>query len=589
MRFNYFSLLGATALAVGLSGCVDSDYDLSDIDTTSRIPVNDLVIPVNIDPVKLGDVITYDDDSEIKAITIDGEEFFAFEDNGEFHSDPIEISKVKAAAPTLASTTKTLDQVIADQQTSATGMDGRTATYDIQEQGNKFTYDAGKVDNAITALYSAKTEPIQFKIHLDALSVTDNDVEKMYFDDIVVRLPKGLTATTSHGTYNSATGLWTIPYIEVQGSACDAQLTASAVDFRASGAAIDTSHHFVFKSEFKVLGGRLTIVSRNENVLPEQLEFRVSYSLTDMVANSICGVINYKMDGFDIAPLSLSDIPDFLDCEGTKIQLQNPQIYLQLNNPVAGSGLDVQAGLTLTAERNNAPDVALSAEAPFVVGHDLGVTGPYNYVLTPKDAKLTTPSEYAQNLSRVDFNSFGSIFMPPASSPDAGMPDRIAVTVSDPQIPSSEVTDFALGVTIPAVKGSYKVVAPLALTDQAVIIYTDTKDGWGSEDLEALTIEKLTLTATATSTAPVAVELSAWPIDKDGNTLRDVVVTSNTLEAGATDAPITITLTGTVRNLDGVKFQARVKGANGQALAPGQMITLKKVRATVGGYYERKF
>lgn len=34
-----------------LTSCIDDNYDLSDVDTTSRINVNDLVLPVNIDPI----------------------------------------------------------------------------------------------------------------------------------------------------------------------------------------------------------------------------------------------------------------------------------------------------------------------------------------------------------------------------------------------------------------------------------------------------------------------------------------------------------------------------------------------------------
>ncbi|MDE5657722.1 MAG: hypothetical protein K2I25_01540 [Muribaculaceae bacterium] len=49
------SIIRGTAFAalttVALTGCVDDKYDLSDIDTTAGIKVNDLVVPVNIDAV----------------------------------------------------------------------------------------------------------------------------------------------------------------------------------------------------------------------------------------------------------------------------------------------------------------------------------------------------------------------------------------------------------------------------------------------------------------------------------------------------------------------------------------------------------
>lgn len=72
-----------------LTSCIDDNYDLSDVDTTSRINVNDLVLPVNIDPIRLGDVIEIDDESRIQVVNLNGKEFYALVQNGSFVSDPI--------------------------------------------------------------------------------------------------------------------------------------------------------------------------------------------------------------------------------------------------------------------------------------------------------------------------------------------------------------------------------------------------------------------------------------------------------------------------------------------------------------------
>ena len=39
------------------ASCIDNNYDLSDIDTTSRFEVKDLVIPVNLDPIMMSDLL----------------------------------------------------------------------------------------------------------------------------------------------------------------------------------------------------------------------------------------------------------------------------------------------------------------------------------------------------------------------------------------------------------------------------------------------------------------------------------------------------------------------------------------------------
>ena len=64
-----------------LTSCIDDNYDLSDVDTTSRINVNDLVLPVNIDPIRLGDVIEIDDESRIQVVNLNDKEFYALVQN----------------------------------------------------------------------------------------------------------------------------------------------------------------------------------------------------------------------------------------------------------------------------------------------------------------------------------------------------------------------------------------------------------------------------------------------------------------------------------------------------------------------------
>ncbi len=66
MEFKFHLLAVGSAAVVMLGACVDDNYSLDDIDTTTRITVDNLTLPVNIDAVTLADVITYDDDSRIK-------------------------------------------------------------------------------------------------------------------------------------------------------------------------------------------------------------------------------------------------------------------------------------------------------------------------------------------------------------------------------------------------------------------------------------------------------------------------------------------------------------------------------------------
>ena len=54
MKINYFltGMASASALLM-LPGCIDDNYDLSDIDTTTELKVNDLVVPLNLKSISM--------------------------------------------------------------------------------------------------------------------------------------------------------------------------------------------------------------------------------------------------------------------------------------------------------------------------------------------------------------------------------------------------------------------------------------------------------------------------------------------------------------------------------------------------------
>lgn len=576
-----------------LSGCVDDNYSLSDIDTTTRINVDNLVIPMNIDEIHLSDILEIDDDSKIKIVTVGGKEFYAFSETGSFSSDDIFVEKIAADAPVLSPTSRTLSQVIAEGRGRASSDNG-TNTYVIEEMGNDFDYDAGRVDEAITEVYSVRVEPMRFHVHLTAEDVEES-AETIVFSDLVIAMPKGMEATTSIGEYDPETGLWTVASHRMPGNTADAYLTATAIDLRANGCSLAPDHTLNFSGSFRVRSGLLTIEARrdasgNPMQLPETLEFRADYRLDDLTVNSFSGVLLYNLEGMDIEPVDISDIPGFFNDPETNLLLENPQLYLQLNNPVAASSLYYQSGLELRAIRQGAPASGFSPASPFKVGYDRGVAGPYNIVMAPDASGLTTPADFTAGLEFVSFPTLGNLLGSPEDASVKGLPERIDISVVSPQIPSQEVNDFALGQNIAGVSGRYELLAPLALRDGSVIVYSDTETGWGSEDLDALTITRLSADVVVTNSLPLKASLMAYPLDADGRRIPGVEVKAQEIEAGATDKPVKIEMTGEIRNLDGVEFRALVYGMDPDVvLEPSQTITLKNVRACVSGWYEKEF
>lgn len=584
----------AAALAMTAVSCVDNNYDLSDIDTTTRITVNDLVLPVNIDAITLDDLFDLKEDSKIKRLTIDGKEFYALSETGTFSSNEIFIERITADAPVLEPTSRTLQQVVDEQPSARRHAPAKSAdarTYEIVDMGNEFDYNAGSVDEAIVEARAVSVDPMMFTIDL-VTHDTEECAQTIIFTDLVIEMPKGLTATASHGEYNPATGLWTIASHSVDGTTTSATLTVTAIDFAANGCNVTPQHTLNYKGDFKVRSGLLTIEPKHVNgqpvPLPLTLEFSARYTLSELVANSFSGVINYKLQDMTIAPISISDIPDFLNGGETDLLLENPQIYLNFNNPVADNHLTYTTGLTFTPVHPDWASTPYSPAHDISVGYDRGV-GPYNFVLAPENAGLWVPPGYEAAPEYIAFPSLGKILAAPEGSAVKGLPSKIEITVEDPQLPTQPVEDFLLGRNIPAVTGKYDFMAPLALADGSLIVYTDTQDGWNDEDVDAIVISRLSASMTVTNNAPLEAELAAYPIDVTGHRIPGVEVRSTTLPAGCTDQPLTIDMTGVITHLDGIEFEARMKSnGSGTPLSPSQTITIKNLRARVTGYYEKE-
>lgn len=567
---------------IALSACVDDGYDLSNIDTTSRFRVDELVIPMNLDAITLNSVIEIDEESKIQIYTApDGSKYYAVNESGSFNSNPIHVDVIECAAPALETKTIQISSVPAALAKNAAAS-GSSMQYSIESTTTDFTYDITGVDEAVHAVTSIRVTPMLFRIHLSAPDF-GGTVTSVEFTNLKLFLPKGLEATASAGNYDAATGVLSVPHLVSPGASATIDLMATSIDMAANGAVLDyQTHELKFKSAMTVSEGILTLTAQNGMSLPSQIDFSVSYTLSDIHATNFSGAIEYLITGVNIEDVDLSDMPDFLSGEETNISLVNPQIYLGLNNPVGPEKLDCNTGLTLTAIRDGQPTGEYSIDNPwFTIGHGQAY-GPYHFCLSPAMPSDPLPG-YAGNLEHVGFKSLSDVLS------GNGLPTSLGVRLNNPCIPLQNVADFSLGTDIPGIDGHYDFFAPLALQNGSSIVYTETEDGWNDEDVDAITVEKLYVSARATSRVPLDVKLSAYVLDKYGNRMQ-AQLTSVTLPANAEDFPFTIELTEgqTVTHLDGITFTARVNADGETPLSPDQDIVLKEVRAKVSGYYEKE-
>lgn len=579
-------------LAVGLfaslllTACVDDKYDLDNIDTTSRITVNDLTIPVNIDPITLGDVIKIDGDSKIQSVNINGQEFYALIQKGGFESQDVSVKGIKVAHSPISQTRDPLSRLASGAESKVRKAPAGEFVYSIVEIGNQFSYNALNVDEAIVSIDAIKTETFNFTL---SLTVEDqaNSIASMTFEDLQIKSPKGLIATTDAGTYDPETGIWSIPSKEVTGNKASVTLTTTGMDAKTAGLSIADDRSLDFDSQFVIESGYVSVVPSGSTP-SDQVVLVIDYELSDFEITAFSGQIHYELEGLNISPISLADVPKFLKGDQSRIEIQNPQIFLQMNNPLATVPLEYQTGLNLSALRPGQPTLEFPLSNPVVVTAGSSTTAMQNFVLSPYNRDLCTPADFAEGLKWLQFPNLGSLLTTPAGWENSGLPESIDVTLVNPGLPTQSVTDFALPANFNKVKGNYEIIAPLALNDGSYIYYTDVRSGWNDEDVDNITVTALELTAHAVNNVPAEVQLTVYPIDKNGNVI-DAEFASNTLAASSA-SDLVIRLTGEIQHLDGVRIEALLRSNGGKdALSGSQTLSLTDIRAKVSGYYDKEF
>ena len=567
------------SLPLLLTGCIDNSYDLSDIDTTSEIKINNLTLPINLDVVKLNDILNVSEDGKIKITTIDGKEIYAVSESGTISSDPINIPSFTAHAPTVS-------PAHANFLISGTRSGSYENLYELSDLTSQvIEIKASDINESIIEVSRISSEPMSINIELKAEGF-DKSIE-MEFVSLEFDFFKGLVfkELPSNFSYDATNGILTVTNLPCPNHAADITLETIGIDFAASGTQI-TNHTLDFTTEVKPRAGILKTVTPAEVGVDSpvmNIDFSVNSVVSDLHATSFTGVIEYNLDGpgMNLNPVNLSDIPDFISQEGTDIRLLNPQIYLNLNNPLAANNLYYQTGLELVALRDNT-QFSYSPDNGNVIKVEPGTAGPFNFVLSP-----TMPSDalagYASGLKHITFSELSNVLS------GNGLPREIEINLINPGLPRQAVSDFALDREIPGIIGSYEFFAPLALSSGSVIIYSDTKDGWNDEDVDKMIITTLEIEADVTSTIPLKASLTGHPINTNGEPISGVTIEGAEIEANAQNQHILIRTTGEVRNLDGIRFEAVVVPGSSETLSPTQTLTLTNVHARVSGSYTTEF
>lgn len=605
-------LLTAAVPAVALlmlTGCIDDNYDLDNIDKTIGVSVNDLVVPVNLGTVTLNSIFDLENSESITKEDFNGKEIYVFNRKGDFKSDDIHISTFYVNPPSDLSPTHATATAMSglNSQAKAPAVSAEIR-YSVGSMTKNFTYHLNNVDSKVKSVNSVESREITLTVDLVVPSNLMADTKEIRFSDMVFQFPKGFrsyndasgnslkSAVCNIGTYDAATGKLRITDYRTTDARTALTLTANVVE--TDGTPV-LGNEFDFTRSIRLEQGNITISTDNAAAFPPTFDFYAYYDLPGFEIDYFSGKIDYDIEGLAFDPVELNDMPEILTGDGTRVRIANPQLYLSLENTCAPYDLGGNIGLKLTANR---PTGSIDYDLP----EDIVVTPARSvskFAISPEGDNLKPIAGYtaADGTDFIRFDELSDVLYG-SEAKGYGIPSTVDVDFINPVItgtarrfPLRPLGNSTEG-TINAVNGNYIFKAPLALADGSVIVYNAQEDDWDSSDLRALEVTLLEVTADASSDLPLDVMLTAHLLDRKGNRIGRCE-TPNPLKANADGEKISIIITptdseGVMTDIDGIYYEATASQNNAYdapsdvpALSPEMKIQLKNLKLKVNGRY----
>ncbi|MDD6921295.1 MAG: hypothetical protein PUI86_02770 [Bacteroidales bacterium] len=298
----------------------------------------------------------------------------------------------------------------------------------------------------------------------------------------------------------------------------------------------------------------------------------------DKVRGRFDPAINPSLNSIDI----FSALPDFL---------QDPEVVLNVANPT----------LKFTTDMQQIP-MALEFRSELTAQKE-GADGFSKTVSLPKTGYATLHNERTNHLY---FAGMSQPYDPDGVTPGAtthtidnlgslieNIPDRIDVNLSDRKIRvKDEPFTIELGRTYHS-NLKYSIFAPFQFNTGLKIVYRDSTNCMNA-DLKDYQAEGLAITATAVSTLPLGLVVSAYPLDTDGNKIPTIALSEVAIPAsnGSTEASAPITLAiklndpKDLQRVDRLHFRIQAAAdanAEGKALNARQFLQLKDIRLRLTG------
>lgn len=573
-------ILTAFSSSLLLLGCTNADYDFDKVDYTLGFGSGDLVLPSNNSvTIKLDDILNLTGNDLID--TIAGGDYL-------LSKQPEEISPIKVTVDPLVQRinesgeqlfTVDLPAIIQEQA----GMTIPVETYlghTLDATGNisliSYKFDVDRVVKDLNYVGLGYDKGVNLK--LDVVLPTVITKAKL-----TIQMPRNLDMTYSGtmGTFNNTDNTFTMDFNKDSGVSSNMQMT-----FSVKGIIIrefDEKNYATYnpdKMEMILLSDIAMQIEIEELQVPStpSIEIKGTPYFNDIVVTSARGIFDPDINLNDVGTVTINNIPDFLDDDEVKADIDNPLIWLTLktNMPL---GCDIDAVITSDTYNESIAinDISLKARAE-------GDT-------EDAETKILICRKKPD-----DLKGFEAKEVPDLSKLIETLENGMRLSFRATKAKAKQVeANVELGKEY-YLTPKYEFSAALALGDNAAIVYSNMEKDW-NKDIDKLELSdnsKVTLTANVENNVPADLEIDITPLDKNGQTLTALTVTpvKNKIAAGTSAGEIQYDIYDAsgkaVRQLDGIDYRLKVTAPSdsnlkGKSLNANQKIKIKDIKLQLNG------
>lgn len=565
--------------AIGVTACTDSDYDLNEVDMTVGIGSGELTIPASsTTTIKLSEVLDLEDDGVVEEL-----------ENGEYRfskiGDPVEPTSVKIDEIEVAEQRKeefdfkiNFEDWIVPSASSHRMPVNRTESQVVYT----FNYDAEQPEEVRTL----KEAYIEAEMELTIGFTEDMKKALSTINQLYIQLPKYMDFKDRAGKYSVNERNQLVLNNVSTGQKLTVVLDITKLKFGIEGEdEIENARLVIEKVNGKdmvVMDGGVKIGiyvkgNLNDEVLDySKLDCRIESGIifrNRIVLTEVTGVFDPKIELDDLGSAKVTGIPDFLKEDGVQIDVYNPQLDLTLysNLTVPGTvkgtieykrdgrweSFDLKEPIRIPAAAPGV-DYAQRPVKVCICRNKAGLAG-YDQIIEDDNIKKILYPTIADEIS-------------------------FKAEAAADQVESS----FELGRKF-TIKPEYKIEAPLALGEDAKIVYTEEFDDW-NKDIKDYDLKEggyIELSTNVKSRIPIHLNVEATPMGLGGVDLSNEVKVEVVGEVAGSDdvnkvveSPVTIKIIpekGGLKKLDGVKLKisGSAKSENGKPTITGVPLNSK--------------